>query len=125
MKRFFCYMIVIINNNKITNNYIGFTTNPSRRIKQHNQILKGGAKATKKSTNWQFLFIVEGFKNMNEALSCEWKLKHPNNKYNSNYLKRLCVLDNYLKLIINLLLNVNRLIKMIIILYISILKYMV
>ena len=88
MKRFFCYMIISNNDNNISH-YIGFTTNPLRRIRQHNQIIKGGAKATKKHNNWEFLFIIEGFKSINESLSCEWKLKHPNNKKCYNLKKRL------------------------------------
>ena len=46
-----------------------------RRWKQHNGILKGGAKYTKKSDNWYPICIIDGFETMKEALQCEWKLK--------------------------------------------------
>ena len=93
MDRFFCYIIVLneeIDNKeiKITRSYIGYTVNPYNRIRQHNQIIKGGAKATKISNNWEYLFIIEGFKTSNDALCCEWKLKHPNNKKTS--LEKKC-----------------------------------
>lgn len=89
MNKLYCYMIVSKKNNIIVANYIGMTVNPSRRIRQHNSIIKGGAKATKKYNNWEFLFIIQGFKNKNETYSCEWKLKHPNNKYSSKITNRL------------------------------------
>jgi len=89
----YCYMIITKKNNKYYN-YIGYTNNPNRRIRQHNQLIKGGAKATKKYTDWEFLFIIQGYKTKNEALSCEWKLKHPNNKYKSSIKSRLENLTN-------------------------------
>jgi predicted GIY-YIG superfamily endonuclease len=82
-------MLISKQNDKIKSNYIGYTTNPYKRIRQHNQFIKGGAKMTKKYPVWEFLFIIEGFKTKSEAMSCEWKLKHPNNKNHSNIKQRL------------------------------------
>jgi predicted GIY-YIG superfamily endonuclease len=48
-----------------------------RRWKQHNRILKGGAKYTSKHENWTPVCIIDGFKTMSEAMQCEWKLKRP------------------------------------------------
>jgi structure-specific endonuclease subunit SLX1 len=62
--------------------YNGYTNNISRRIKQHNGILVGGAKYTKNNKNdyeWKYLAILTGFIDNNEALSCEWRIKHPTN----------------------------------------------
>jgi len=91
---YYCYMII----NKDMKNYIGFTTDPKRRLKQHNRELKGGAKYTSKYNDWKFLFVISGFKSKQEALQCEWKLKHPNNKYIGNYIKRINYLDNIFKI---------------------------
>ena len=63
--------------------YVGYTIEPKRRIQQHNGILKGGAKATSISNNWQFLAIITSDSELFTkvlALSVEWHLKHPDNK---------------------------------------------
>jgi len=96
MTRYYCYMLI---NNEMKN-YIGFTTNPKKRLRQHNKELKGGAKYTSKYNNWKYLFIIGGFKTKQEALQCEWKLKHPsiNNKYIGSYIKRIGYLDKIFKI---------------------------
>jgi structure-specific endonuclease subunit SLX1 len=60
--------------------YCGYTVDPQRRLRQHNGELKGGAKATRGKGKWKFLFLISGFSTSNNALSCEWRLKHPDNK---------------------------------------------
>ena len=55
--------------------YIGMTNDFLRRWKQHNRILKGGAKYTSKREYWSPVCIIDGFKTMPEAMQCEWKLK--------------------------------------------------
>lgn len=94
MTKYYCYMLI---NNEMKN-YIGFTTNPKKRLRQHNKELKGGAKYTSKYNNWRFLFVIGGFNSKQEALQCEWKLKHPNNKYIGSYIKRIGYLDKIFKI---------------------------
>lgn len=67
------YLVYILRSNNLS--YIGMTNDFMRRWKQHNGILKGGAKYTKKSDNWYPICIIDGFETMKEALQCEWKLK--------------------------------------------------
>jgi predicted GIY-YIG superfamily endonuclease len=74
---FYCY---ILENDSNERTYNGFTTNPKRRIRQHNQIIKGGAKYTKLGTNWKYICLISGYPNKIEALKHEWKIKHPDNK---------------------------------------------
>ena len=80
MERQYCYILRLPNKNRT---YVGYTIEPSRRIKQHNGILKGGAKATSISNDWQFLAIITSdnatFTKI-LALSIEWHLKHPDGK---------------------------------------------
>lgn len=72
----FCYIIA----DESGKTYNGYTINIDRRLKQHNRELCGGAKATGMGKNWYYIAILSGFTNSSEALSCEWKIKHPTNK---------------------------------------------
>lgn len=55
--------------------YIGMTNDFFNRWQQHNGILSGGARYTKKKTDWYPICIIDGFKTKSEAMQCEWKLK--------------------------------------------------
>ncbi len=50
-----------------------------RRLRQHNGEIVGGAKATRGKGPWTYIAIWEGFQSHKEALSCEWRIKHPTN----------------------------------------------
>lgn len=80
--RWFCY--ILRNNHKDDKNrtYNGYTNDPKHRIRQHNQEIKGGAIYTKKYGNksWEIYALVTGFPNSQNALQCEWRIKHPDNK---------------------------------------------
>lgn len=79
MAKYWCYILRNTKDEYKNYTYCGFTTNPKRRLRQHNEEIKGGAKATKgKGQSWEFMMLMTGFKNNNNALSCEWRLKHPN-----------------------------------------------
>jgi structure-specific endonuclease subunit SLX1 len=62
--------------------YVGATVDFTRRIRQHNTELVGGAiyttnavKASKTGT-WKPIFIISGFPGQQAALQFEWALKH-------------------------------------------------
>ena len=79
---------LIKNENK---SYIGYTNDFLKRWKQHNCILKGGAKYTtrNKGTNcWEPICIIDGFEDKCEAMRCEWKLKRK-----KGYLNRVKYID--------------------------------
>ena len=67
------YLVYIIKCNNLS--YVGMTNNFLNRWQQHNGMLSGGAKYTKKGCNWYPICIIDGFKNKSEAMQCEWKLK--------------------------------------------------
>lgn len=50
--------------------YVGSTTDPARRLRQHNGELKGGARATR-GKQWKLLCYVGGFKSRSAA--CRWE----------------------------------------------------
>ena len=64
--------------------YNGMTNNLERRLRQHNGQISGGAKATRSHSNWKYFAYIEGFKTKNNCLSCEWRIKHPDNKKHKN-----------------------------------------
>ena len=58
--------------------YVGMTNDFWRRWRQHNGILKGGARYTTKYRQgdiWEPILIIDNFQTMKEAMQCEWKLK--------------------------------------------------
>lgn len=73
---FYVYCLQEKNNEKGGRTYVGYTINPENRIKQHNGEKSGGAKMTR-GKSWDFAFIISGFETSQNALQCEWRLKHP------------------------------------------------
>jgi predicted GIY-YIG superfamily endonuclease len=101
MQKQYCYIIRLPNKNRT---YVGYTVEPTRRIKQHNGILKGGAKATSIASDWQFLAIITSDNELFTkvvALSIEWHLKHPEGKKRTTPIYR--GVDGKLKSIIEVL----------------------
>ena len=57
--------------------YCGATKNFDRRFRQHQGLIKGGAKATAPyAGQWCEFIQVHGFPTWNECLSFEWHWKH-------------------------------------------------
>jgi hypothetical protein len=68
------YIIYLINNTKNNCTYIGITNNPERRLRQHNGLIKGGAKyTTSKKGGWEYYGFILGCEK-SEALSIEKKI---------------------------------------------------
>lgn len=79
--RNYCY---ILYNDKTNETYNGYTNNLSRRIRQHNGEIKGGARyTTRRPVGWKYLAYVTSdnplFTNK-IALSLEWYCRYPNGK---------------------------------------------
>lgn len=55
--------------------YIGATVDPTRRLRQHNGELAGGARRTRDRGPWSFVCVVSGFRTWREALQFEWAFK--------------------------------------------------
>ena len=72
------YLVYILKCNNLT--YVGMTNDFFKRWQQHNQILSGGAKYTKKGCEWYPICIIDGFQTKSEAMQCEWKIKSRRSK---------------------------------------------
>lgn len=59
--------------------YVGYTNKPKTRIRQHNGLIKGGAKYTTRhnQNSWRYLAVIASPDfTKNTALSFEWYVKH-------------------------------------------------
>lgn len=80
--KYYCYIIHSTNIEFSNCTYNGSTNNLIRRLRQHNGEIVGGAKATRGKGPWIYIGIWDGFSSHKEALSCEWRIKHPTNSRN-------------------------------------------
>lgn len=71
--RYYCYLIRSLAKPNSKTTYIGFTTNPTKRIRQHNGEITCGAFKTIRLRPWQFICVVGGFPNKYVALQFEWQ----------------------------------------------------
>jgi predicted GIY-YIG superfamily endonuclease len=78
--QWYCYILRTVNPFFANYTYNGSTNDLTRRLKQHNQQIGGGAKATSNKGPWEYYAVLTGFSTHKEALSCEWKIKHPTGK---------------------------------------------
>ncbi|KAJ9174577.1 hypothetical protein P3X46_013212 [Hevea brasiliensis] len=72
--RSWCVYLILSTNAPIKT-YVGVTNNFSRRLKQHNGELKGGAKASRAGRPWICACIIRGFNDQSEACEFESKWK--------------------------------------------------
>ena len=59
--------------------YVGFTTDPFRRLRQHNGEIKGGAKRTRKHRPWKICAVIGAVPSKFDGLSLEFAWQHPYN----------------------------------------------
>ena len=73
-----CYILYSPATKKV---YVGYTTNPARRLRQHRGEIQGGAKRTQKMKDdkMRFLAIISRFINARDAQFFEWLLERAGN----------------------------------------------
>jgi structure-specific endonuclease subunit SLX1 len=73
------YFVYILESVSKRATYVGATTDPERRLRQHNKELAGGAHATGSRValgdSWNMVCCISDFPSWNAALQFEWRLK--------------------------------------------------
>jgi putative endonuclease len=84
------YLVYLLKSDNYS--YVGMTNNFTRRLRQHNKEIKGGARYTSKRDSWYPVLIIDGFQDMKSAMQCEWRLKRGKKGVNG----RIRYLNEYL-----------------------------
>lgn len=72
----YCYLLRSLDSDHPLKTYIGYTTNPSRRLRQHNGELIRGARRTMSGRPWTYVAIISGFLDKVSAMQFEWAWQH-------------------------------------------------
>ena len=75
MSNWICYILKNTVDKYKNLTYNGATVNITRRLRQHNGEITGGAKFTRGRGNWEVYCIISGFKTKVAALQAEWRIK--------------------------------------------------
>jgi predicted GIY-YIG superfamily endonuclease len=76
-----CYYCYILAANQQNATYCGCTNNVPRRLRQHNGLIKGGARSTRRHRGaWKYAVVVGPFLNKKKALRFEACWKHTRRK---------------------------------------------
>jgi predicted GIY-YIG superfamily endonuclease len=82
----YCYLLRCVDEKHPNSTYGGSTNDVERRIRQHNGLISGGAKATRGKT-WEIYALVTGFIDHQNCLSAEWRMNHVTGKRGKRPMK--------------------------------------
>lgn len=69
------YVLLSENPSSVNHTYVGSTNNLKKRLRQHNGLIKGGAKNTRLKRPWVIGKVYGPYISRSEALKAEMKLK--------------------------------------------------
>lgn len=84
----YCYLL---KSHKGNRSYVGYTTDLSHRLRQHNGEITGGAKRTRGFRPWFPICLIFGFQDHRQALRFEWRWHHPPKNLRSKY--KNCIMN--------------------------------
>jgi predicted GIY-YIG superfamily endonuclease len=82
---YICYTLRSSNNKYLNRTYTGITNNSTRRLRQHNGELKGGARATKIIRPVRYYIIISNL-SKSKALSIERTIHNMKNRKDKKYI---------------------------------------
>ena len=104
------YNVYLLQNTDNNRTYIGITNNLERRIRQHNGIIKGGAKYThnfKGTGEWQYYMYISNL-TKHQSLSFERSIKNTKCNIKGTPIdKRIFCINQYLYKFPNCIVNKN------------------
>ena len=68
--------------------YVGITTDPNRRLRQHNGEIRGGAKSTRTCKDWKMHCLLGPYPNRSHALKLEYNIKQLTKEERLSYEKK-------------------------------------
>jgi predicted GIY-YIG superfamily endonuclease len=70
------YSVYILESGDRERTYVGLTNNLAKRLRQHNGLVKGGARYTSTRTGWRLACLIHGFSADSQARKLEWRMHH-------------------------------------------------
>ncbi|MFT4537925.1 MAG: putative GIY-YIG superfamily endonuclease [Planctomycetota bacterium] len=67
--------VYVLTSDSLGVTYVGITTDPQRRLQQHNGSIPGGAKSTRRGRPWTIGIVHGPFESRSEAQRIEYALK--------------------------------------------------
>lgn len=83
-KDYVCYII----SNPRNHTYVGITNNLTKRLRQHNGEIVGGARRTRGNGPWILQGFVKGFSSKRHVLQFEWRMHHARRKRGKSPLEK-------------------------------------
>jgi predicted GIY-YIG superfamily endonuclease len=69
------WFVYVLRSSRARRTYVGISTDPSRRLEQHNGDRPGGAKSTRAHRPWQIGIVYGPFEGRSAASQCEAAVK--------------------------------------------------
>lgn len=69
------YKVYVIRAAGTRSMYVGKTNDLTRRLRQHNGEISGGARATSRLSGWEYELVIDGFATDSHAMQAEWRVK--------------------------------------------------
>ena len=69
------WMVYVLVSGSSSSTYVGISTDPGRRLEQHNGTARGGAKSTRAGRPWSLGTVYGPYETRSEASRAEYRVK--------------------------------------------------